>query len=153
MDLTFGKYRGVALEHVLLTNPDYIDWMRSEDDPTPLLRAARTEARLLVRIFDRKPFVEKCHSTKCANTATRGTVHGANIQLVCWCAGCNPYQLGADDGRLQIVSRFDDVSGHVAFHCNGREQDYRRLVRNLAEAKGLMGRVTRESALEFFGTC
>lgn len=150
MEVTFGKHKGVALEYVLLTAPTYVEWMLGEGDATGRLAAARAEAQRLVRAFDRLPFVEKCQGPGCGKAATRGTVHGANIQLVCWCPGCNPYGMGADAGKLQVVRTYSDALAHVGFHCAGRKGDYTRLVRNLAAAKGLKSRASPDSVIAFF---
>jgi hypothetical protein len=55
-------------------------------------------------------------------------------------------------GKLRMVATYREALRHVRVHCRGRQADYRRLVRALAEAKGLPPRCGAREAMAFFGS-
>jgi hypothetical protein len=111
--------------------------------------ASRVEK--LVERFDAMPFKVACKGSGCGRAATRCTVYGENTGYLCWwCDACDPHQQGALRGKLSVVATYRDALRHVRVHCRGRQADYRRLVRALAEAKGLPWRVGAREARAFF---
>jgi hypothetical protein len=149
MQVTFGKHAGKSLELLMLREPGYIHWLVQQSATGPLL-ALKSEALKLMKRFDAKPFNQVCHSRTCKLGATRATVYGDNLVPYWWCANCDPYESGANAGKLQIVRTYADALSHVEFYCSGRKSDYVELIRYLAEAKGLPARVGEKQAQFFF---
>jgi len=67
-----------------------------------------------------------------------------------WCDNCNPDQSGTLYGRIQMIETYVDALNHVAYYSNRRKSDYRSLIREIAQAKGLGKRVNDEVVQEFF---
>jgi hypothetical protein len=149
MQVTFGKYAGTSLELLMLRAPEYIHWI-VQQSATGALLELKSEALKLMKKFDAKPFNQVCHSRTCRLGATRATVYGDSLVPYWWCANCDPYGSGANAGKLQIVRTYADALSHVEFYCSGHKSDYGKLIRDLAEAKGLPVRVGEKKAQFFF---
>jgi hypothetical protein len=151
MLLSFGKLRGRTVAEVVLKEPDYLLWMLDQQNPTWPMAQACTEARKLIRIFDGKPFLRNCRGTGCGDQATRVTVYGPNIRPEYWWDECDPYSLGADEGKLQEIRSYSDAIHHVGVWCQGRKTDLRQLIGSMAGAKGLARKVGAQQAVGLFG--
>jgi hypothetical protein len=154
MILSFGKkHAGKSLELLVLKEPDYIKWMLEQKNPGAAMKRAQDEAKRLIAKFDAMPFTENCSGhTGSPHPATRCTVYGNNVRgPYWWCDACNPYQSGANPGKLQEVRSYGQALRHVASFCGGRVSDYKSLIRDLAAAKGLPSRVGEKQAQAFFG--
>lgn len=151
MKLNFGKHAGKSLQLLLLNEPAYIEWMLEENSASGPLRAARAEAERLIARFDAKPLLRNCSSQLLPpHRATRCTLYAESASgEYWWCATCDPYQAGASNGKLHIVSSYEGALRHVALR-SGSKKDYRALVRAIAEAKGLPKRVGEAQAAAFF---
>lgn len=151
MRLTFGKYRDVLLQRVILKNPEYVQWMLKQQDGFGSLAAARSQAVHLIRVFDAKDFLQECDGRGCDRGAVRCTFYRHNYRLsYWWCDECDPYQTGAVRGKLREVRTYHGVLAYVDAECDGRRADKRAVMKILAEAKGLPGRVTDKAAIAFF---
>lgn len=152
MEITFGKHAGKSLELLLLKEPAYIAWMLGQQNTMGAMKHAQNEARRLIARFNSKPFIPNCFGKQAPeHKATRCTVYGNNVTAPCWwCISCDPYQSGANSGKLQSVSTYEDALNHVGFWCGGRASDYKSLIKDLAQAKGLPARVGEKQATAFF---
>jgi hypothetical protein len=150
MVLHFGKHSGKLLEILVLKEPDYVAWMLGENGATGALRQAQQEAARLVRLLDQKPFIEPCRAPGCGNVATRGSVYRGGVWPAWWCDTCDPDQLGASPGKLDIIQTYGDALSYVNMCCGGRKQALRVLIKALAQAKGLPERVSETQAVAFF---
>jgi len=152
MQILFGKHYGKSLELLLLKQPDYVAWMLSQRGAHGVMKRAQTEAKHLVARFNAKSLLKKCFSKEGSEqAATRCTVYGENALVpYWWCSSCNPYQSGANAGKLQAVATYEEALDHVLFWCGGRAADYKSLIKDLAQAKGLPDRVGEKQAAAFF---
>ena len=149
MLVNFGKHAGKSLELLMIREPGYIHWLVQQAASGPLL-ALKKEAVALMKKFDAKPLNVVCHASTCKLGATRATVYGDSLAPYYWCANCNPYQSGANAGKLQVVSTYAEALAHVEFYCAGRKSDYVEIIRYLADAKGMPARVGEKQAQFFF---
>jgi hypothetical protein len=70
--------------------------------------------------------------------------------LYYWCNSCDPYQAGAIEGKLTIITTYRQALDHISLSCKKRSRDYIAIVKALAHAKGLPDRVTEGQAEAFF---
>jgi hypothetical protein len=145
MEFKSGKHEGQTTEEVLLKKADYAQWLIAEYPDS--LHAKAFKQRM--RDFDSKPFTENCNG-KCGHKATRASAYRGGNLLYFWCDDCNPSSSGAEAGKLAIVRTIGQLLQHVDWSANGNREFKRRMVRQLAEAKGLPTRVGRKQALMFF---
>jgi hypothetical protein len=149
MMIAFGKHAGKSLEYLILRQPDYVMWMLDQKAATDWFADAKRELRTLIASFDQKPMVIECYAD-CGNCATRGSVGRGFTLPYWWCDACDPCQLGASPSSLVIIRTYLDVVGYVAMRCGGRRADLRKLIRELAHAKGLPTRAGRDDVVGFF---
>jgi hypothetical protein len=133
----------MTTEEVSLTKPDLAQWMIGQYPESPHGQAFIRHTR----DFDNKAFSEDCHR-KCGRKATCATVCGDSSWLYFWCDECDPLSTGAR--RVRIIYTLSQLLQHVDLSAGGTRALKRRLVRQLAEAKGLPKRVGEKQALEFF---
>lgn len=149
MQITLGKHQGKSLELVALKDPSYIRWLLRED-AKGRLRDLQLYTRALLDHFDKMPIQHKCFAPKCSAKATCFSVYRDNIAPIWWCDECDPYQLGALPGRLQILSTYACALSHALLHCTKSADAEKTLVTSLARAKGLPQRVAEAQAAKFF---
>lgn len=151
MIVGFGRHQGKLLEQLVLKEPEYVEWILAQPNPRGQMIAVQSELQRLIAKFDSKPFIEICQGSECDNNATRMVVYMSNTTVpTWWCDSCDPYQNGADRGKLQAISKYRNARSHVAVYCNGRKSDHVRLIRAMARAKGLAKRVADAQAEAFF---
>jgi hypothetical protein len=151
MDITFGKHAGKALELIILKEPDYLTWMLAQTGATGAMKQAQLEAERLISIFDKKPYIKACEGNSCGKPSTRCTVYMHNVLTpYWWCANCDPYQSGANSGKLYPISTYRQALQHVALHCGGKASDCKAIIKEMAIAKGLPSRVGKPQAQKFF---
>jgi len=149
MRMPFGEHEEKLLESLVLREPRYVyGLLRDEDVPARIQK----EATRLIAVFDAKPYLTDCTSEECINDVTRFTVYGWNLSPQFWCDECDPYSLGARSGKIQEIATYDDAVMHAMFHCNNSLKDLKTLIRIMAGAKGLSGRIGEKQAEEFFGS-
>jgi hypothetical protein len=149
MQVTVGKHKGKSVKLLVLKDPDYVHWLFGENVSGPLL-AVKNQAQQLINRFDAKPIQKQCYSSNCSSSAIRATVYGNNISPYWWCANCDPYQSGANNGKLQVLRTYSDALSHVVLYCASRKSDFREIIKEFAEAKGLPKRVGEQQCAAFF---
>ena len=149
MLVTFGKHDGKSVEWLVLKESDYIKWILSQSASGKILQIQK-HAAALVKKFDAKPLLNQCRAEDCSEKAIRATVYLDNLLPEWWCAECNPYQLGANAGKLQSISTYSQALTHVELYCRGRKSDSAEIIKYLAQAKGLPSRVSESHAQAFF---
>lgn len=150
MRISFGKHDGKSIEAMVLKEPAYVDWMLRSQNPSSHMAAACEEAQRLIGIFNAKRILRPCTSRDCGNAGARFSVYQENVDLVPWCAGCDPYDLGARSGKLAVIQSYDQAIQYVKSWCSARDGDMRKIIREMASAKGLPSRVGDTQAEEFF---
>lgn len=151
MYLKFGKHSNKTVETLILKDPAYILWILTETNPKGRLLLVKTEAQRLIRIFDFKPFSRNCQGRDCTKPATSLSVYGDNIYSpMWWCDDCNPYQMGARDGKLSTIKTYQDAILHH-LHFRTPKGFLKDLVKIMAIEKGLPKRLGTKEAEEFFG--
>lgn len=148
MDIGFGVHKGKSVEEILLKEPSYALWVLSIQNAYGQMLAVKNEIQRLIGVFNRRPFIAICH--RCRRPATRGSFYRQNTLAMYWCENCDPYSEGADDGKLSIVSTFEEAADHVQLYCQNRKGDLTTVIRNLAIAKGSPKRIGKPQASEFF---
>lgn len=152
MQITFGKHSGKSLELLLFKHPDYIAWMLAQQNASGAMKRAQDEAKRLMGRFNSKPFKkQRFGQTGPKHSATRCTVYSNNVTVPhWWCNGCDPYESGANAGKLQVIATYEDALDHVGAWCGGNTADYKSLIKDLAQAKGLPARIGEKQAAAFF---
>lgn len=150
MIIQFGKYRDELVQTIVLKNPDYTRWIISQNNATGQMKVVQIEIMRLIAIFDKKALNTKCAGKNCNKAATKATVYLNNLAPHWWCDNCNPYQLGANSGKIQEIKTYLQALTHVDIYCNGNKTDKKNIIRRLAQAKGLPTRVGNKQAEEFF---
>ena len=151
VELNFGKNAGKSVEQLVLKDPKYIHWMLSQSDAKGALKLAQAHAAKCIKRFDAKPFVKTCSGQNCHATATRCTVYTDNVSdPYWWCDTCDPYESGANRGKLPVLTTYAQAYNHVQLYCSGRVSDHKDIVLSMAKAKGLPSRVGEAQALQFF---
>jgi hypothetical protein len=150
MIIGFGKYRGQPAESVLLAHPDYVMWALAQDAETgPLAHLSREFGRLIDH-FNSLPFIVSCVGEGCDRTAMCCTLHQRAVVPYFWCSSCNPLAERNPPAKLVRVGTYHEACYYVCAHCNNRKTDMVRLIRQLAQAKGLPDRVGEREAIAFF---
>ena len=111
----------------------------------------KIEIERLVRIFDAKPFLRNCQGKDCTNPATCLSVYARSIYApMWWCDYCDPYQMGARDGKLYLIRMYQDAILHHRTYGTSKKI-LKDLVKRIAMEKGLAKMVGQKQAEEFFG--
>jgi hypothetical protein len=150
MRLDFGKHRSRSVERVVLEDPDYAMWMATKAGATGRLRLAQEEVRHLIRRFNKIPLICECQGEECGNLATRCVVYRRTVNPTWWCDDCDPYSLGASEGKLMAIRGYRAAVDYCRLFCDGRRQDIKTLIKELAQAKGLPEGVGELEAKMFF---
>lgn len=151
MDITFGKYKGQSLEMLLLKHPDYIHWMLSQEDAYGAMKQAQDAAGTSIEIFDHKPFTVGCHHQGCTHQVTRCSVYLGDISdPYWWCDDHEPHESGANPYKLHTISTYMQALNYVQTFSTRRVSDYKSIIKDMAQAKGLPNRVGEKQAKEFF---
>jgi len=150
MNVGFGKHAAMSVEMLVLKQPDYVRWVLEQATPSGRMRVVQQECQRLIFRFNAKPLVKRCSGNGCTQGATRASVYKDNLTPVWWCDVCDPCQMGADAGKLQIVRTYQDAIIQVDSYCVGNRSDLKYLVKALAQAKGLPSRVGEAQAQAFF---
>lgn len=150
MKVGFGKHKDKSVATIVLKEPGYVAWVLSESRPSGPLARVKAEAQRLIAFFDSKPYQRRCHGHGCTKSATYCTVYRNNVYgPMWWCDDCNPYQMGATDGKLSGIRTYNDAINHCNVFCTRRDA-LKDLVKIMAHAKGLPKRVGEKQAAEFF---
>jgi hypothetical protein len=152
MNTFTNKHFEKPMELLVLTDPEYVVSLLRFDEPGGSLSKARSELIRLIRVFDGLPLTTRCQSPDCRRRATRFSAYKRTVRMVPICDKCNPYHMGASSGKLSVVQTYQDAVSHVMESCRGRKADLKSIIRTLAEAKGLPGRVSEVQALSFFNS-
>ena len=106
MNVGFGKHGGMSVGTLVLKEPNYVEWILQQQNPSGQMVRVQAEVQRLIDLFDSKPFqTRKCGG--CGKPATRCSVYRDNVHSLCWwCGSCDPYQTGATDGKLELVSTY-----------------------------------------------
>lgn len=151
MQVTFGKHAGKSVELLMIKEPGYVKWVLEQQSPTGAMAKVKSYIQQLIKTFDAKPFIGKeCWAKSCNKSATRFTVYLDNIDPYWWCGTCDPYQTGANSGKLQSPIGYTSALEHVELYCRSRKSDYMDIFKMISQAKGLPARVGETQAQKFF---
>lgn len=149
MIILFGeKQKGKSTETVILKGADYVKWVIDNKNATGSLLAVQNDFIRLIELFDAKPLQKKCF--KCKSQATRFSFYQGNIDPYFWCDKCDPFIQGAMPGKLSIITKYRQALRFVESTCEKRVADYRGIIKNMSNAKGLPQRITGKQAELFF---
>ena len=137
MRLRFGRYAGMTTEAVILRRPDYVVWMLREAPDGVVGR----DFTGLIQRFDAQ--------IRCSTDATACLVAPNQTNLVV--ADAAKAERLAACGLSRIDGFWDAVAHVERTGMSGRRQALRRLVRNLALARGMPRRFTDRAARAFLG--
>jgi hypothetical protein len=144
MDMATGKHAGKSIEEILVKQPDYALWYMGE---LPASKAGK-ELRRLEKLLDARPFATKCQG--CSEKAARATGYWGSPTLYFWCTTCNPYMLGASQGKLRVIKTYRECLEHIDLTAGGGKAWRQDVVRQLLEAKGLKTPLTKKKLAAFF---
>lgn len=150
MQITFGKCKGKTSQEVVVKHASYVKWVLAQE-ASGALGNLQDEVKRLITRLDNKPYACKCSKTGCTRPVSRLTAYANNdVDLYPWCADCDPYDLGANSGKLTVVNSYKDVLNHVTNRCGATKGGFDRIVKAYARLKGLPSRVGAVSAATFF---
>src|ERR1041384_2473436 len=126
-------------------------WVLEQANPTGGLGRVQAEALRLISIFDQKPIGRSCMGHECKQPAVRFTAYAGNsVDLYPWCAACDPYQAGANSGKLTVIQTYQDALKHVTWTDGGVKAGYRSILKAMALSKGLPKRSGEAQINTFF---
>ena len=137
------------LESVLLKHPDQIKWLLEKATYGDLLKA-KDQAKKLIAIFDSKPFTRKCGHKSCESISShhlfipKDNLSGHAFR----CKQCAPNPKTYIPG-FQVISSYEESLKHVELYCNNKS-NLKKIIKILAEAKGLPRNAREKQILEFF---
>ena len=135
----------------MLKEPSHIKWVLDQQSPTGAMAKVKSHIQQLIQVFDTKPFTGKqCWAKACKKPATRFTVYLDNLDPYWWCHACDPYQTGANSGKLQAPIDYRSALQHVELFGRNRKSDYTDIIKMISQAKELPGRVGEAQAQKFF---
>jgi hypothetical protein len=142
---------GKSVELLMLKEPSYIKWILEQESPRGMMASVQVHIKHLALLFDQKPFTgEHCYSKTCGKQATLFTLYLDNLLPHWWCSTCDPYQTGANEGKLQSPMGYLQALRHVEVFCNNRKPDYIAIIKVISQGKGLPHRVGERQAQIFF---
>lgn len=145
-------HKGKLIETVIIRYPDFINWFDGLEHHSGF-QSLYDYIDECIEIFDNKPYTISCkgkvNGDPCLRPPTYASVYRRTADPVFWCDECNPCQLGATEEKLSRVSSYREALNHVTAQAQTRE-NYRLIIRRMAEAKGLTGKRTDEKILHFF---
>ena len=150
--MPFGKYSGrKSIEELILFRPEYIWWLTTETK-LPWNHEASLAINCCIRAFDDRPLVVLCQGAcgkePCRQRATRAFLLDGSLAPYFFCDGCDP-QLLYPRCRPVLING-DRSALHLSQYLgSGLRCEFRNLVKALFEAKGLVGRKTRQRILDF----
>ena len=148
MYMSTGKYDGVSIEKIVLTDPSYIIWLIGTSAKSREMAIAQTEAIRLIAAFDARPIQAKCHD--CKGTATRLTGYdGSSISLYPWCEACDPR--GSTGKATTVIRTYKQALRHNDFGGTGTKAGQKRIIGAMANLKGLSRPMTEANLMAFFG--
>jgi hypothetical protein len=147
MRLKSGKHEGKTTGELLIKVPDWAQWMLANYPDSPVSKSLRD----LEERFDARPFEVECAT--CHEPAALATAYqGIGFNLMFWCDDCDPYGSGARSGTLTRIRTVAEALRHVDMTCDGSQRTQKReIIKELAQAKGLSGRLTEARLTQFFG--
>jgi len=144
MRLQYGRYQGRTAEALLLRAPDYALWVLRHQPDGRLAQHFRS----LIAAFDARPLQRPCQA--CGVAATRAAGLPERVELYFFCDACALYPDAAPLAAAQDLRTFADLAAHVERTARRRAAArLRGLVRRMAQAKGLPGRITGRAAEAF----
>jgi len=150
MLINFGKHSGKSVERLVLKHPKYALWLINQCPQTDGFARLVQEVERLVTRFDDLPIVVCCSEKACGASATSGTLHHGCTTPVWWCEACDPLAVPRPPTKLVRAGSYLGTCSFAAEYCNGREADLARLIKELAQAKGLPKRALETDLLAFF---
>lgn len=141
MNMAFGKYNGKPVAWVLIQDPSYFSWMRSQGMTN---RREYKFAVDLVSKLDELPFVNvRCYGSKgCSNDVSRLTLYKGQFNGAYWfCDQCDPYSMGAISGVLSSVRTVASIMQH---------SQVGDIIKAMFKAKGGPERKTEAALKNFF---
>lgn len=151
--MPINPHKGKLIETVVLKYPDFIRWLGSQPWNANFQWLYDLIEELKEK-FDEKPLINaSCAGRSCGKSCsrrpTRFTLYSGSWEAVFWCPDCDPLQGGANETKITIVNTYDDAVFH-AWRFDLPRLSYRKLIRQLAEVKGLTGNFTDKNVLAFF---
>lgn len=145
MRLRWGPHASQLAEQVVLRDPCYVVRTLSEQ-PDGVLAAV---FRDLILAFDARPLSLGC--ARCGRGADGLCAYPASVQLVGFCERCVATSSAAPPRPADRLHGYEDAVRHVAESFRrGHRANMRRIVRNMAQAKGAPPQMTEPVALGFF---
>ena len=142
-EIKSGKHAGRATEEILLKKPDVAEWYLKNRRKS---RYAKDFKRL-IKIFNHKPFFARCERCFRKATVAYGKIGGDVLTFRC--ARCYPDYYYSDTSGIVRATPIIWVLDTIAPR-NRRLK--RRLVWEVALAKGLPEKVGKREALAFFSS-
>ena len=145
MRLRWGPHASQLAEQVVLGDPCYVVRTLSEQPDGALAGIFRE----LILAFDARPLSVGC--ARCGREADGLCAYPASVQLVGFCDRCVATSTSAPPRPAGRLYGYEDAVRHVAASFRrGHRANMRRIVRNMAQAKGAPRQMTEPAALVFF---
>jgi hypothetical protein len=148
MKMTIGEHAGKSVARLMIEKPDYINWMWRLPNAVGDLALASAHAKTLAARFDAKPYTAGCCGHNCQRVPDRVTIYMGSLTVYPWCDTCNPQQQGADAYKLTEVKTYKELLDYVADRAPSPRGNFKKVVRRMAELKGLTAKKLTEKAVE-----
>jgi hypothetical protein len=146
--LWFGKYRGQLLERIFLYYPDYAWWLINNLNQSTT-KSVVDHLEWCIAEFDKKKIQAPCVAC-CGRTATRFSVYVGDWDPWPFCSKCDPGAGGAEPWKILIFNKFEEIISMLQHYPSHTRRDVRRIVQEMAYAKGLTKPRTEKKVIGFF---
>lgn len=144
----FGKYGDQSVNQIIFDDPGYILWALSYINPDQKLEELASESRELIEIFNSKPFTRKCSQCN-KKQAIECSVYGDSLVPDFRCKKCTLHS-SVVKGKYTEIKTYHDAFSFAKDRKDRQRGDAKQLIQNLARAKGLSKRISKEEAQRFF---
>lgn len=144
MRLRWGPHATKLAEQVLLRDPYYVVDALAQSPESVLADVFRD----LIASFDARAFT--CRCVRCRRSAEGVCVYPGSVELIGFCERCVLVSTIAAPRPAMRIGGYEDAVRHVALSFpRGRRANMRRIVGNLALAKGGPHCLTETAAVAF----
>lgn len=149
MIIRCGMYTSLSTEHVLIYDPEYV-WrlFNLRGIYGELLRTKEDIERLIIT-FDSMPFKRKCFARNCKNQATRVSLVSRDSNLYYWCDECDIKKEAGLQCEPTVIKTYMGAVNFLHLY-RATKSEFRLMIVELANAKGLPERKTEKALQRFF---
>jgi len=152
--MPFRPHKGMLVEKVILVYPDFIAWLY-EKKRLSKFDYLYDHIDKCIEIFDSKPFAlvrcrGKIEQEPCIRPVTRMTLYPGSPRPHFWCDKCDIWKFTDAYEFLDEARTYREALHFIKYSCKGIRLLSRYLIKQIYQAKGLTGMLTKKRILSFF---